>query len=886
MEKIAMDYKGPFPVQSYHHCRGFYLFSDRASNYVVAYPVRAKTELYAAATKFYINEIRRHKHVLSVIQCDADTVNLSTEMSEWIRDRDIRIQHSPPHVHSKNGQIERDMQSVMDKARTMMASYNVPSTYWEFAVQCACYCINRSPTSNHEKTPYEMVTGEKPDVSKLVPFYAPGVFHVTKEERGGKAWSYKAEPCRMLGYSTDCAGAYLVLSLRTRAVLERSNCVFDTDLRAEDIPLLHPEYEESDNECDEYADRNWYDVEERDPKREDESEVESNSSDETSADVTTQEGSASEFDAFMVDRRENHYQLSCHAHWLADVYNIAQPVMLPENPRSLEEALQLPDGEEWRRAVQKEIEAFEVRGTWGPAEQSGRAMKTKLILKYSLDNEFQLKRKARIVVCGYSQIKGIDYHDTYSPTTTTPVVFMLLHIANVRGYALRVFDVSAAYLEGQADVQMFARLPAAICDGGKSTRVEILGNWYGEKQAGRIWHCKFDKILVSMGFRQCPMTPCLYVWTRDRDVMLLSVHVDDGLMVGNNESLFAEFLATLLKHVRHAVMSETPRKFLGMELIPQEDGRIMLRQQQYIDDHFDEFAKRVRTPMSNLTNLRKELPNPENESLQPVVGQLRWLADRTRPDLLASVGELSRGGEKNPSDMHLQVSTRIRNFITSTREAGMILGGKDEPTLFAYCDASYVTDGDAKCRLGGAIFLGTSCGAIDSFSRTTTCPPKLRRKSAALGASEAAEDDGESPEGDTSTISHSSTEAEIKAIDETLRLVEYWLEVLDFIGEPVKTPVKIFVDNKSAIELCRVLKTTHAVKHVNMRIRYIHERISSGMVGLFFVPSELNVADILTKALSIDLFEKHSKVLRTGHGGETLQFLESQAVNFLDYKEE
>jgi hypothetical protein len=37
-------------------------------------------------------------------------------------------------------------------------------------------------TETDYRTPHELVTGEKPDVSKMVAFYSPGVYHVTKDE--------------------------------------------------------------------------------------------------------------------------------------------------------------------------------------------------------------------------------------------------------------------------------------------------------------------------------------------------------------------------------------------------------------------------------------------------------------------------------------------------------------------------------------------------------------------------------------------------------------------------------------------------------------------------------------------------------------------------------
>jgi hypothetical protein len=36
-EKVAVDYKGPYSIHSYHHHNGFYLFPDYYSDYIWVY---------------------------------------------------------------------------------------------------------------------------------------------------------------------------------------------------------------------------------------------------------------------------------------------------------------------------------------------------------------------------------------------------------------------------------------------------------------------------------------------------------------------------------------------------------------------------------------------------------------------------------------------------------------------------------------------------------------------------------------------------------------------------------------------------------------------------------------------------------------------------------
>ena len=85
-----------------------------------------------------------------------------------------------------------------------------------------------------------------------------------------------------------------------------------------------------------------------------------------------------------------------------------------------------------------------------------------------------------------------------------------------------------------------------------------------------------------------------------------------------------------------------------------------------------------------------------------------------------------------------------------------------------------------------------------------------------------------------SSLSHSSTEAEIKAIDEMIQEIEYKLEIFDALRINISRPVKIYCDNKSSITLCETLKNSHKTKSINMRIHYIRNMINDKVVSLNF----------------------------------------------------
>jgi len=112
------------------------------------------------------------------------------------------------------------------------------------------------------------------------------------------------------------------------------------------------------------------------------------------------------------------------------------------------------------KAIEKELSQMDERGIFKPApSQTGRGLKTKMILRVSYDNDYNLKFKARLVICGYSQVKGLDYQDTYAPTPGISIVNMMLHISKVKGMIRSAYDVSGAFLEGKNDFPIYCHMP-------------------------------------------------------------------------------------------------------------------------------------------------------------------------------------------------------------------------------------------------------------------------------------------------------------------------------------------------------------------------------------------------------------------------------------------
>ncbi|GKB22739.1 hypothetical protein Tco_0862140 [Tanacetum coccineum] len=88
-------------------------------------------------------------------------------------------------------------------------------------------------------------------------------------------------------------------------------------------------------------------------------------------------------------------------------------------------------------------------------------------------------------------------------------------------------------------------------------------------------------------------------------------------------------------------------------------------------------------------------------------------------------------------------------------------------------------------------------------------------------------------------------------------------------------------DNKSAIALCYNNVQHSRSKHIDIRFHFIKEHVENGVIELYFVNTEYQLADIFTKALGRERIEFLINKLGKSqlcHGINTLQFLEETST--------
>ena len=103
-------------------------------------------------------------------------------------------------------------------------------------------------------------------------------------------------------------------------------------------------------------------------------------------------------------------------------------------------------------------------------------------------------------------------------------------------------DVKSTFLNDFLQEQIFIEQPEGHVILGNKDKVYLLRKaLYGLKQALRAWYSRIDGHLVNLGFSRSISEPTLYVKNTGCNLLIISLYVDDLLVIGSNTTLVKEF---------------------------------------------------------------------------------------------------------------------------------------------------------------------------------------------------------------------------------------------------------------------------------------------------------------------------------------------------------
>ncbi|RVW14559.1 Retrovirus-related Pol polyprotein from transposon RE1 [Vitis vinifera] len=472
-------------------------------------------------------------------------------------------------------------------------------------------------------------------------------------------------------------------------------------------------------------------------------------------------------------------------------------------PNSVQEALADP---RWKAAMNEEMKSLQKNETWElvecPPGKKPVGCRWIYTVKYKADGSIE-RFKARLVAKGYTQTYGIDYTETFAPVAKINTVRVLLSLAANLDWPLQQFDVKNAFLHGELSEEVYMDLPPGCMVSEKQCQkvCKLKKSLYGLKQSPRAWFGRFTKSMRAFGYRQ----------------------------ITGNDPEERKALQNYLSREFEMKDLGPLKYFLGIEVSRSSEG-IFLSQRKYALDLLQETGmsgcQPVNTPIEEGLKLCVE-PNQvstDKGRYQRLVGRLMYLA-HTRPDLAYALSVVSQYMH-NPGEQHMNAVMRILRYLKNAPGKGILFAKNvDHQSIEVYTDADWA----------GAVDDRRSTSGYFTFVGGNLVTWKSKKQN---------------------VVARSSAEAEFRGM--ALGLCEaLWLRLLlQDLGYLSRQPIRLFCDNKAACDIAHNPVQHDRTKHVEVDRFFIKEKLDDKIVELPKIRSEDQLADILTKAVSSQVFSK------------------------------
>ncbi|GJY67091.1 retrovirus-related pol polyprotein from transposon TNT 1-94 [Tanacetum coccineum] len=213
---------------------------DDYSRYTWVYFLHSKDETPEIIKKFIAQAQLNYKAKVCKIRTDNGTEFKNATLKAHYEKLGIMQQFSTARTPQQNGVVERRNRTLVEAARTMLIFSRLPEFLWAEAVATACFTQNRSIIhTRHNKTPYELLRGRKPNVEYFHVFGS--LCYPTNDRDDLGKMKPKADIGVFIGYSETSRG-FRIYNRRTKKIMETIHVKFDElTAMASEHDCLEPE---------------------------------------------------------------------------------------------------------------------------------------------------------------------------------------------------------------------------------------------------------------------------------------------------------------------------------------------------------------------------------------------------------------------------------------------------------------------------------------------------------------------------------------------------------------------------------------------------------------------------------------------------------------------
>ncbi|CAL1354730.1 unnamed protein product [Linum trigynum] len=526
-------------VKSLGGARYFVTFIDDHSRKTWVYTLKTKDWALDVFKQFLALLERETGKKLKCIWTD-NGGEYKGSFSTFCKEHGIRQQFTPPKTPQLNGLAERMNRTLLERVMCLLSHSKLPQSFWGEALLAAVYVWNRSPSVPLKyDTPEKVWTGKEVSYKYLWVFGCMAFVHIPKDERS--KLDSKTRPCVFIGYGQDEFGYRFFYPIQKKLIRSR-DAVFIENETIEDV-VARKEVPSTDASQPSLGlvPQTPRPTEAGEKVQHDQPEIVEQDADEDGQPPVI-EGSPVQMTRFgRVTRRSTRYPET-------------EYVSLTDGgePESFTEAMIDEHKQRWIQAMQDEMDSLYENKTFELVKLSKgkRALKNKWVFKIKHDEHNRQPRfKARLVVKGFSQRKGIDFDEIFSPVVKMTSIRTVLGLATSLNLEVEQMDVKTAFLHGDLEEEIYMEQPEGFKKEKKEDYVcRLRKSLYGLKHAPRQWYKKFESIMGEQGYMKTTSDHCVFVKKfPDGDFIILLLYVDDMLIAGQNVSKINDLKKDLSK---------------------------------------------------------------------------------------------------------------------------------------------------------------------------------------------------------------------------------------------------------------------------------------------------------------------------------------------------
>jgi hypothetical protein len=499
---------------------------------------------------------------------------------------------------------------------------------------------------------------------------------------------------------------------------------------------------------------------------------------------------------------------------------------LSQVPSSVRATLITPN---WRRTMEEEFAALIANKTWDlvPHRIGSNVIIGKWIFKHKFNSDGSLERyKASWVLRGFTQRPSIDYDETFSLVVKLATVHTVLSLVVSRSWPVHELDVKNAFLHGTLLETVYNSQPTGFVDPAQPDCVCLLNkSLYGLKQAPRAWYSRFTTYMTSLGFVDAKSDTSLFIFRRGIDMVYLLLYIDDIVVTAFSAALLQQTISALKQEF--AMKDLRPlHHFLGVS-VQHEAGGLFLTQHQFALDILERAGMVDYKPVSMPVDTQAKVSAESEPSVadlthfRSLTGALEYLTF-TRRDIAYAVQQicLHMHDQRKP---HLTAMKHTLRYLRGTLDYGLLLRHSASSELTVYTDADWAGCPDTRQSTSGyTVFLSTNLISWSSKRQNV--------------------------------VSRSSAEAEYRAVANGVAEACWLRQLLQELHAPLTNSTLIYCDNVSVVYLSTNPIQHQRMKHVEIDLHFVWERVAIGDVRVLHVLTTSQFADIFTKGLPTSVF--------------------------------